>query len=290
MRLLAFGEILFDCYPDKRFLGGAPLNLAAHAVRCGAEAFLLSAVGKDKAGREAIRGAKAFGVRTDFIQTVPDFPTGYCQITLDENALPSYDLAEHVAYDHIPLPTFDRDARFDLLSFGTLALREEDNRRTLKKLLDLCVCQEVFVDLNLRPPFDSEEAVCFALKQATILKINREEAEVLADLFSLEQTKGIEALLTQLQEKFPRLKLLLLTLGAEGSAAFDAVNGQFFTAKAIPARLVSTVGAGDSYSASFLTRLFAGASIPDAMDFASEVSAHVVSFPEAVPNQIPDFI
>ena len=67
MRLLAFGEILFDCYPDKRFLGGAPLNLAAHAVRCGAEAFLLSAVGKDKAGREAIHGAKAFGVRTDFI-------------------------------------------------------------------------------------------------------------------------------------------------------------------------------------------------------------------------------
>ena len=30
MNVLSFGEILWDIYPDKKFLGGAPLNFAAH--------------------------------------------------------------------------------------------------------------------------------------------------------------------------------------------------------------------------------------------------------------------
>ena len=33
--VLVFGEIIWDVYPDKSCIGGAPLNFAAHFVREG---------------------------------------------------------------------------------------------------------------------------------------------------------------------------------------------------------------------------------------------------------------
>ena len=52
-KLLAFGEILWDVYPDEKFLGGASLNFAAHFVKFGHEAEMLSALGADALGEEA---------------------------------------------------------------------------------------------------------------------------------------------------------------------------------------------------------------------------------------------
>ena len=54
MKILSFGEIIWDVYPHKKCIGGAPLNFAAHASRAGAESYLLSSVGNDELGREAI--------------------------------------------------------------------------------------------------------------------------------------------------------------------------------------------------------------------------------------------
>ena len=45
MKLLSFGEVLWDIYPDKKCLGGAPLNFAAHFVMAGVEADIVAAVG-----------------------------------------------------------------------------------------------------------------------------------------------------------------------------------------------------------------------------------------------------
>ena len=42
MKILAFGEIIWDILPSGEVLGGAPLNFAAHAAIAGAEAYLLS--------------------------------------------------------------------------------------------------------------------------------------------------------------------------------------------------------------------------------------------------------
>ena len=43
--VLAFGELLWDVFPGGAHIGGAPFHLAAHAVRCGLTAQLLSRVG-----------------------------------------------------------------------------------------------------------------------------------------------------------------------------------------------------------------------------------------------------
>ena len=48
MKLLSFGEVLWDVYPDARFIGGAPMNVAAHMAKQGHDSYLLSAVGNDE--------------------------------------------------------------------------------------------------------------------------------------------------------------------------------------------------------------------------------------------------
>jgi fructokinase len=50
MNFLSFGEILYDVFPDKKTLGGAPLNVSAHLAKLGAEGAIVSAIGNDELG------------------------------------------------------------------------------------------------------------------------------------------------------------------------------------------------------------------------------------------------
>ena len=99
VKILSVGEIIWDVYPEKKVIGGAPLNFAAHCVLRGAKSGLISAVGKDELGERALQGLKEYGVR-DFVQEV-DIPTGRCVVTLDENKVPNYHIERKVAYDEI---------------------------------------------------------------------------------------------------------------------------------------------------------------------------------------------
>ena len=64
MKILSFGEIIWDVYETEKFIGGAPLNLAAHCSKQGAESFMLSAVGNDDLGKCALEEVKGFNVKT----------------------------------------------------------------------------------------------------------------------------------------------------------------------------------------------------------------------------------
>ncbi len=70
MRIVSVGEILWDVIGDREYLGGAPLNFAAHARQLGHEVFLLSAVGEDDRGRRALRGLRERGISTEFVQVL----------------------------------------------------------------------------------------------------------------------------------------------------------------------------------------------------------------------------
>ena len=121
IKILSFGEILWDVYTNKRCLGGAPLNFAAHAKRSGAESFLCSAVGNDELGKEARVEISRLGIDDRFLTTVVDRSTGKCIVTLNEKSVPKYDLLEDVAYDRIPFDERFKKAEFDEFALGTLA-------------------------------------------------------------------------------------------------------------------------------------------------------------------------
>ena len=100
VKVLSFGEIIWDVYPDKSCIGGAPLNFAAHVAKNGAESYLVSCIGNDRLGKEAMQRIAKFGVKDDFVSTC-DRQTGICKVTLDANAVPTYTIVDDVAYDYI---------------------------------------------------------------------------------------------------------------------------------------------------------------------------------------------
>jgi len=283
MKIVSFGEIVWDVYPDNACLGGAPLNFAAHLARHGHEAYMLSAVGTDEYGDKALSQMQAMGVRTDHVARLADKATGACLVTLNESGVPSYNLLQDVAYDHIPLS----DAlHADVLYFGTLALRSEHNRYLLESLLQSTGFPDVFVDMNIRAPFYSEEPIRFAAEHATILKISDEELPVVAKALQIPQTEPT-AFMRQLAASYTSVRCLILTCGAKGACVYYRPDDTIYTCESTPVNVVSTVGAGDSFSAAFLHRYLNHEPIPACAAYASAVAGFVVSRQEAVPSYDP---
>lgn len=50
MKVLSFGELLWDIIEGKPYIGGAPFNLASHLAKMGFQSTYLSAVGRDWTG------------------------------------------------------------------------------------------------------------------------------------------------------------------------------------------------------------------------------------------------
>ncbi len=283
MHALVFGEVLWDVFPQEKYIGGAPLNFAAHLVRCGGTAALVSAVGKDELGALTRERIQALGINSHHVASV-DKDTGKCLVTLDQNATPSYDLLTDVAYDQIPVPQLGAE-QFDVLYFGTLALRSDYNRRALEQLLAERRFADVFVDINIRPPFDFADSILFALRTATILKISDEELPaVLRAAFGEAFDEDLAQTAERLCLRFSNIKLLLITRGERGSFAYCAETKHCEFCSAASCKVVSAVGAGDSFSAAFLSQYGSGVDLPTALSRASRVSAFVVSHPGAVPD------
>lgn len=276
MKILSFGEILWDIYPENKYIGGAPFNFAVHAVKSGASAFLLSAVGSDPLGDEAKNELTRFGVNATLLQTRTNKQTGKCLVTLDENALPNYELLQDVAYDYITFPQSLSSQRFDGLAFGTLALRSPYNLDTLRAVINANVCMINYCDLNLRTPFYTKETVRFCLQNANILKLSELELAYVVETFSLGNVK-METAVKSIVKKFENIKTVLITLGENGSFAYEKTTDTFTYCQAVKVKTVSTVGAGDSFGAAFLTAYLQGENIKGALQAGASRSAIVVS-------------
>ena len=262
-RVVSFGEILFDVIGGVPYLGGAPLNLAAHLRKQGAETTLISAVGNDPLGRDALGQIGKLGLDTGTIAVLDGFPTGTVSVLLDERKVAAYDFAMDTAYDHIPVPGFDTEV--DLFCFGTLAQRSPESRGTLTRLRKMLDCL-FFYDVNLRQDFYSKEILEESLYSADIVKLNEDEFPVLAAMFGLPDDPE------ELRRRFG-LQMVLLTLGPEGCDLYS--SGGVIHSPAVPVKVVSTVGAGDSFSAAFLYHYLTGSTLNEALTAGNLLAAKI---------------
>lgn len=282
MKILSFGEVLWDVYTDKKFIGGAPLNFAAHLAIHGENVAMLTTVGNDELGSEAAQIIRNFGIDDSYVGVTDNLETGKCLVSLDENQVPSYNLLHNVAYDHID--TSIGTEKFDILYFGTLALRDNYNRKSLRKLIETNKFREIFVDVNIRPPFYDDEIINFAAKNATILKISKEELPIILGGLKLNDAKSVEESIIEISLKFANLKLIILTCGSEGAIVYDCGEEKKYSCAAGKEKPVSTVGAGDSFSAGFLHKFMCGKDIANCLAYATKLADFVVSRYEAVPE------
>lgn len=286
--VVGMGEALWDVLPEGKKLGGAPANFAYHVSQFGLNSRVVSAVGNDKLGTEILDSFREKKLNC-MIETVP-YPTGTVQVELDAEGVPCYDIKEGVAWDNIPFtPALEGLARQTCaVCFGSLAQRSIVSRETIGCFLDVMPEGEgryKIFDINLRQGFYTKEILCSSMRKCNVLKINDEELVTVSRMFGYP---GID-----LQDKCwillakYNLKMLILTCGVNGSYVFTPGNISFVETPKV--EVADTVGAGDSFTASFVAAILNGKPVGEAHKLAAEVSAYVCTQNGAMPV-LPDYL
>ena len=284
MKIIAIGEILWDVFPEGERLGGAPLNFAAHAARLGHQVILVSAVGDDARGYQALREIKRLGLTTDWIRTVFDAETGEVTVRLDGAGQPAFTIHRPAAYDRVALDegTLGRLAATqpDWIAFGTLHQMDEGAHAATRAILEACRGARRFYDVNLRPESYTPELVRELLAEADAVKLSEAELAEVAAMTGLEGGSAA-GFCAAGAERFG-WRAACATRGAAGSLVW--IGGEAAEAPGYPVEVADTVGAGDAYAAAFLHGLEAGWPPERVADFANRIGALVASRPGAIPK------
>ena len=281
--IVGMGEALWDVLPEGKKIGGAPANFAYHVSQFGFDSRVVSAVGRDELGEEILKVFNEKKLKMQIEQV--DYPTGTVQVTLDDEGVPCYEIKEGVAWDNIPFT--DELKRLALstraVCFGSLAQRNEVSRATINRFLDTMPDidgQLKIFDINLRQDFYSKEVLRESFRRCNVLKINDEELAVVGSMFGLEGMQPGEQCRTLLDRY--GLRIVILTCGAAGSSVFAPDTRSYLPSTRV--EVADTVGAGDSFTASFLAALLSGLGIGEAHRLAVDVAAHVCSQHGAMPR------
>ena len=273
--VVGMGEALWDVLPDGKKIGGAPANFAFHAGQAGMDSRVVSAVGKDALGEEALATLEGKGLNIEAVARV-DFPTGVVNVSLGEQGIPQYDICEGVAWDNIPFtPALANLAsQAQAVCWGSLAQRNEVSRKTIFSFLDAMPSDEerlkVF-DINLRQQFYTLEIIEASCRRANVLKINDEELVLVSEMLRLGAGSP-EVLCRSLMERYG-LSILVLTCGANGSYVSTPVETSYRVTPKV--QVADTVGAGDSFTATLVGELLRKTPVGVAHEHAVEVAAYV---------------
>lgn len=290
--VVGIGEALFDCLPDGRKLGGAPANFAYHVSQFGLNGCAISAIGDDELGEEIVETFEK--VNLHYVLPRVEQPTGTVKVTLDSKGVPQYDICLGVAWDNIP-QTYEmlevaRNA--EAICFGSLAQRSETSRRTIHAFLDAAPKSALRVfDINLRQRWYTAEVIAESLNRANVLKINDEELDVVAAMLLgvtsntpgkliAEDPEKTRLVCRDLIAKYD-LRMLILTCGAIGSYVFTDKEESYVSTPKV--QVADTVGAGDSFTATFVAQILMGKTIREAHEKAVAVSAFVCTQNGAMP-------
>ncbi|MEY8848131.1 carbohydrate kinase [Psychroserpens sp. XS_ASV72] len=271
---ICFGEVLWDVFPDKKVIGGAPLNVALRLQSFEIDTSIISAIGQDKLGKNLISFISEHGLQTNLIQYSEQYPTGTVEVFLDTEGSASYKIKKPVAWDYILHNDKNSKAvsEAEVLIFGSLACRNIRSRDTLMELLSKA--NFTVFDVNLRPPDYTIAFVLELMNRSDFIKLNDEELHLISTHLGFEN-KSMEDQVKSLA-KHTQTKNICVTKGSKGALLF--LDGLFYNNTGYKVKVKDTVGAGDSFLAALVYKLLFKKSEPHiALDFACKVGALVAS-------------
>ena len=283
--IVGIGEVLWDHFEDKDnyVLGGAPFNFAYHVNQFGLNSLVISAIGNDKLGQKLEADVKEKNV--PYMLEHLNLPTGVVNIK-EVDGKPRYDILTERAWDYIPNTEQLKEiaANTKAVCFGSLAQRSETSRNSILAFLDAMPSDALRIfDINLRQNWYTEEVIKTSLQKANVLKINDDELLIIQRMFGyidITQENTCRLIMRDYQ-----LDMLILTCGDKGSYIFTQDEMSYLSTNDI--EVVDTVGAGDSFTASFIASMLKGKTIHEAHRIAVNVSAFVCTQKGATPI-IPD--
>ena len=247
----AQGNSLFEACP-----GGAPCNVLAMLRKLGKSCAFVGKVGNDMFGKLLKEVITDAGINADALVMDDKIPTTLAFVQTFANGdrdfsfyrKPGADMM--LTADELPLDTI---ANARIFHFGTLSMTHEGVRKATEKAV--AAAKEggalISFDPNLRPPLwedleDAKEAIAWGLAQCDILKIADNELEFMTG--ETDFCKGAAIL----HQKYPNIKILNVTAGADGSYSFYGEEAPVFVPSCKLGGVIETTGAGDTFCASVL--------------------------------------
>jgi fructokinase len=287
--ILGVGELLWDLLPKGPRLGGAPANFTVTAGRLGNHAAVLSRIGRDDLGREAVALLDPLPVDTEVLQIDPVHETGRVTVALQDGQ-PQFIIHEPAAWDFLELTDdwVQLAERADAICFGSLAQRALESRQTIQTLVAQtpAACVRVF-DVNLRVPFFSSEVIQESLELATVVKMNDAEVPLVLRLLGLPEqgggsAKALRSGAERLLAEFPALQMVAITRGAHGSVLVR--RGEWHEHPGVKTKVAYTIGAGDAFTAAMTDQLVRGAPLAAINEAGNRWGAWVASQAGGMPE------
>ena len=284
MNFISIGEVLWDVVGEAEHLGGAPLNFSAHAAKLGHGAYLISAVGSDSRGGRALREIRALGLSTEYVSELPEYPTGYVTVTLDQSGEPGFTIHHPAAFDFVELSSAQLEKLAGIepswVYFGTLAQMSPLVRSTTARVLEAVPHAKRFYDVNLRANSYNREIVLHQLSAATVAKLNETEIGILENLLGVARHRSIEDFCRQWAARFG-WAAACVTRGDQGCCLL--VGADYVESPAYSVAVADAIGAGDAFAAGLVHALSAGWDAKRAADFANRLGALIASRAGAIP-------
>lgn len=288
--VIGLGELLWDLLPGgRRSLGGSPGNVAYHAEALGDRAMVLTRVGRDALGDEAVSRLQQRGVDISGVQRDSIHPTGVAHIQLGAGGDVHFTIETRAAWVH---PTWTEDwARYiaaaDAVCFGTLLCAWDAGRAVVERAAGAASARALrLLDLNLRPPLDTGEAIDAALACANAIKLSEDEALLLAARLGVG---GVDPVAEHLLSA-RGMRAVAVTYGARGSALYTGRGCERLPGVTVaPDPGADPVGAGDAFAAALVHHLIRDHAPARALAAANRYGAFVAARAGAMP-EVPEDI
>lgn len=275
-------------------LGGGALNTACNFSNLGMKTATLVKIGEDSTGKDILKMLNEKGVNTDSVIVSKDETTGFSVILL------SFQGDRTVLAHRGPNATIkENEINFDAIKNSRwlyIAPLNGESTNVLDAIAEFAEENDVNMAINVGTSSikRGKQYLEKILKTAEVVVMNSEEAEMLTEIEIRPDTKEEKFsqcpihpdIVKNLQTlKSTNAKIIVITDGGNGAYAYD---GEYlYKCPQFPAKVVSTLGAGDAFASTFVTVLDkSGWNIEKSLICASINAASVVEQFNAQDGQL----
>ena len=284
---------LYESTTFKKYLGGSPANIAVGMARLGKKVGFIGKVSDDQFGTFIENRFQQEGIDVTHVTRAKNgekLGLTFTEIKSEtESSILMY--REGVADLQLSVEDISEDYIKNskaLLISGT-ALAQSPSREAALKALAFAKRNgtKVIFDIDYRPynwKNTDEISIYYSMvaKEADVILGSREEVDLTERLIE----EGRNDLQSAAYWHAQGVKIIVIKHGKEGSTAYTD-DGNSYTIKSFPVKLLKSFGGGDGYASAFLYGLFEGWEIIDALEFGSASAAMLVAS-HACSEDMPD--
>ena len=254
--------------------GGSAANTAYWISQLGGNAGFIGKISNDDLGKQFKSSLNDSGLKDYTVFESEDNQTGLCAIFITpdgERTMNTYlGAGEHLSVD---------DLHIDAIKEAKILYMEGylwDKPSSKSAFLNAAKINKESGGLN---SISLSDVFCVEMHRDSFISFIADDIDYVFcnedELNSLTLQSSTNESFKYFEEKFPKVKELICTLGSEGAVILK--NGERHSFEATEARVVDKTGAGDFFAAGYLYGLQKDLSVDKSANFANKSAAHVIS-------------